>query len=219
MDLHQTGKQSQWASVSENNRNTWQRIASKTNGIITPANGVSVIGAGLAAVGLAYIYQGDMARGLALLIIGRVADIADGMVAARTKTKSPLGETVDAVADKLIMLAALIVFVVAGIVPLAVVVLIAAHNGVSALFGVAAKVRKRVLHPSWPGKLATAFQWGALFLFVGAELLRSTVGIADTAAGVAAWATLMISVILGAFAVRGYMRVALAPANRQESGR
>jgi phosphatidylglycerophosphate synthase len=207
MDLHRTDKRPQWAGISAKNRNVWQQVASRTSGVITPGNVVSVAGAGLVAVGLVYTHQGSVAHGLAFLLFGRLADIADGVAAARTGTKSPFGESVDAVIDKLTMLAALIVFVTLGVVPAWAAALVALHNATNAGLGIAAKVRRRLLHPSWPGKLATGFQWGAFFLFIGAELFRAQGFLAlGSFTSFTAWTVLLASLGVGAFATHDYVR-------------
>jgi phosphatidylglycerophosphate synthase len=209
MDLHRAGKRTEWAAVPPDQRNGWQQLAARTHGIATPGNMVSIAGAALVAVGLTYIYQGEMARGLAFLLTGRLADIADGMVAARTRTKSLIGEAVDATIDKLTMLAAIAVFIVSGVVPALVVALFIVLNAASALLGVVSKIRKRTLHPSWAGKLSTGFQWGAFMLYVGAELLHSEELFGAELVVLAAGLLVILSLATGAAAVQGYAAEAL----------
>lgn len=209
MDLHRTGKHSQWKSVPPGERNAWQRIALHTSGVVTPGNITSVIGAIFVATGLTYVYQGTLALGLLFLGVGRLADVADGALAAKTRTKSPLGEAVDASIDKLSMLAALIVLVAAGVVPVWAIMLIALINGVTVILSVAARYKKRLLHPSMVGKFATALQWAAFMLYVAAELLRNNDyhawgGLIAVAGGI----TVIVSLLAGIAAISGYAHAA-----------
>lgn len=205
MDLHRAGKHSQWAQVSEAKRNWWQKQAQRTNGLLTPGNVVSLIGALLVASSLVYFLRGSWGWGLVLLLVGRLADVADGIVAARTGTKSPLGEAVDAILDKFALLASLIVFLATGIVPLLAILLIALFNAANAAFSLLARVRKRRLHPSHIGKITAVFQWFAILLYVSSTVLESG-GMKSAAAIVTfiAIVSLGISLILGIFTVAGY---------------
>jgi cardiolipin synthase len=209
MDLHRAGKRSQWHDVPPRQRNAWQQLARRTNGVLTPGNGVSLVGAVVVAVGLINIYRGAFALGLALLAVGRTADVADGLIASRTGTKSPLGEAVDASIDKLSMLAALITFVLAGVVPIFAILLVAVLNAAIAALGVIAKIRGRTVHPSLPGKLATAFQWMAFLLYIAAELLRThTNTLAGDMAALLGTLAIAASFIFGMTAIRGYSSAA-----------
>lgn len=205
MDLHRAGKHSQWANVADAKRNWWQKQAQRSHGLLTPGNIVSLVGALLVASSLVYFLRGSWGWGLVLLLAGRLADVADGVVAARTGTKSPFGEAVDATLDKFALLASLIVFIVTGVVPLVAILLIALFNAANALFSLLARARKQRLHPSQIGKITAVFQWLAILLYVSAAVLKS--GEMQSAAAivtVTAVVSLVLSLILGIFTVAGY---------------
>lgn len=205
MDLHRAGKRAQWSNVAEAKRNWWQKQAQRTHGLLTPGNVVSAIGASLVAASLVYFLRGAWGWGLILLLAGRLADVADGVVAARTGTKSPLGEAVDATLDKFALLASLIVFLVTGVVPFLAILLIAAFNAANAAFSLLARMRKQRLHPSHIGKITAVFQWLAILLYVTAAVLESgNMQSAETIVTVTAVVSLIISMVLGLFTVAGY---------------
>lgn len=203
--MHRAGKHSQWAGIDESKRNWWQKQAQRSHGLLTPGNIISLVGALLVASSLVYFLQGSWGWGLILLLVGRLADVADGVVASRTGTKSPLGEAVDATLDKFALLASLIVFIVTGIVPLLAILLIALFNAANAAFSLLAKVRKKRLHPSQVGKITAVFQWAAILLYVTAAVLKSgDMQSAATIVTITAIVSLAISLVLGVFTVAGY---------------
>lgn len=212
MDLHRTGKRAQWLTVPSGKRNRWQRLAKRTHGIVTPGNVISLFGAIVVAAGLVYLYRGMLGVGLVCLLIGRLADVVDGIIAAKTGTKGPLGEAVDATIDKLTLLAAIIVFMATNVVPWLAVLLIALLNAANAAFSVIAKLRKHAIHPSLVGKLAAVFQWAAILLYVAAAAMYSAdMSFAGTTTTVFASSGLIVSVVLGLIAVAGYAIAALRP--------
>ena len=212
MDLHQAAKKPDWQKVEPDQRNGWQRLAHSTNGLVTPGNIVSIVGALLVVWGLLRVYNGALGQGLCILLIGRLADIADGVVAHRTGTKGPLGETLDATIDKLAMAAALVVFVLAEAVPLLPLIGFAFLNSGAAVLGVIARMRRRIMHPSFFGKISTGFQWAAFLLYILAELLESQdmdgVGIAVRLLAAVA---VLCALGIGGLALSRYAVTALLP--------
>lgn len=169
--LH-TAKVADWNKPGKGPFNFWQRIAIKTNGILTPANVASVVGGVLALWGLWVILDGNTVKGLALIAAGRIADIADGIIAEYTKTKSPLGESVDAAVDKLVIGAVLLVMGAIGLIPWLIVIIIALQNIVNVIISVVAKLRDKIIHPSRLGKVAAAFSWATIILYPLGEHLK-----------------------------------------------
>jgi len=100
------------------------------------------------------------------VVAGRILDVADGLAAEHTGTKSPLGGAIDATFDKLGALAVLIVVGVIGMVPWAVVLLIALPNMVNSLLAYYAWRRRTPLQPVRAGKLSTALEWLSLSAFM-----------------------------------------------------
>ena len=162
--LHRA-KFSDWENITDENRNIWQKVAYKSYGTLTPANLASLAGGFLSVYGLFIVFNGEIVSGLSLLTIGRIADLLDGMIAEYTKTKSPLGELVDAIVDKLVVAFAVIIFAVSGLVPWPIIALIAAVNIFNGLFGLLGKLKKLAMHPSKFGKYSTFLAWITLIFY------------------------------------------------------
>jgi phosphatidylglycerophosphate synthase len=210
MNLHRSGSKPEWEGVDPERRNIFQRIAAKTRGILTPANVVTVAGAGLVASGLMDIYSGHMYRGVAKICVGRTADLVDGAIADKTGTKSPAGEVLDVVTDKAEMAAALPALVASDILPVAAGGLILAQNIAVSALSVYAKRKGRILHPSKEGKLTTFGQWATIGFYALAAVTRE-IGYGNAAAGLeaAGLASAVITAAIGVKAVAGYSREAL----------
>lgn len=153
--LH-TAKKADWEKTSRSHYNVWQKTASRSRGVVTPANFISVAGGFLAIYGLSVILDEKIVTGLVLLTLARLADLADGIVAEQTKTKSPLGETVDASIDKVVVAATLIVLGALELVPWIIIIIVALQNLANVLISIIAKLRDRTIHPSRPsGEVST----------------------------------------------------------------
>lgn len=171
-NLHRVGKQADWEMVEPDSRNGWQRIASITRGLITPANAVSLYGAKKVKEGLDDIKQGNILAGSLTVGIGRLADIADGTVADLTGTKSPVGEAVDATLDKLTVAAAIPILVQSEVISKEFATFTVAQNlANTALTGVA-KAKGNEIHSTWAGKRSVGFLWGAIGLKGLAKAVR-----------------------------------------------
>lgn len=197
MKLHIAGPKPDWEEVSPEHQNFWQRYAASTRGVLTPGNMVSLIGLGFVLWGLADL-SSDTLNGLLKITLGRLMDLLDGMVAHKSGTKSHLGEAVDAAVDKIVLVAALPVMIYAGILPLAVGLLIAAQNLFNVIFAAFAKLKKLELHPSRNGKMATGLQWCAIALYLFAALVD------NYSVVLLAHVTTLISLVFGATATYGY---------------
>lgn len=171
MDLHRVTGKSDWARIDTSKHNAWQRAAAKSHGVVTPGNFLTILGFGLVAGGLAAILGDHYWLSAALLAVGRLLDIADGLVADRTGTKSPLGESLDAGFDKLGTVLAAGVFIYAAVAPRwLLVALIAPHVLMAGIFLIAQRRDIRI-HPSRVGKLSMAGVWVSLPGFI---LIRAT---------------------------------------------
>lgn len=171
MDLHRASKRPDWVKIPYRRRNGWQRLAGDTGGIVTVGNVVTVIGLAVVLAGLALVLRGNYGVGLALVVAGRLCDLLDGWLASRTGTKSPLGEIIDAGADKIGILAAAAVLVIVDIVPLWFVVALVGLQFLIALASRIAWDRGRALHPSEVGKVGMAAAWLGISLFMLAEVV------------------------------------------------
>ena len=171
MNLHRTEKKPQWERTPEANRNIWQRVAHSTKGVITPANVVSLTGLALTISGLQDLKKGNKKQASTKIILGRTCDIVDGLVAEHTKTKSPLGEAVDATVDKISMAHGLYVLSETDTLPVIVTASFLAQNVINTVATMVAKKRGMELHPSAEGKITTLLQWASIGGYVLSSVL------------------------------------------------
>lgn len=207
MDLHRAGKRAEWASVSEDRRNAWQRLGASTNGLLTPANVVTLLGFLLVCIGLMATIGKEYWLAVTLLLVGRWCDVLDGWLAAKTGTKSPLGELLDAGLDKVEVVLAVGVLAVTDLVPIWVMVIVLLPQLIISAIALQAVARQEVLHPNPQGKFSMAVAWLALSGFV----LLQVSGTEDVAkdGSLLWWAFCMlalISSILGVGAISAYLR-------------
>lgn len=171
MDLHRVGKEPEWKGVSQ--PNAFQVVAEATDGLVTPGNVVSGLGLGLVLDGLRRIRDGRTVLGLSEVTAGRLCDLADGAIAHKTGTKSPLGEALDATFDKIGTAATLPTFMMEGIVPPVAGLAIGAQNVANAALSMEAVRRGNRLHPSQSGKVSVAMQWATMGAYGLSEILSS----------------------------------------------
>lgn len=210
MNLHRTEKSPQWDTIRPEERNPFQKVAAKTQGVVTPANAVSAIGAGMVAAGLRDISKGEVTKGSLKVGAGRIADVIDGTTAEKTGTKSPLGEGVDVVIDKVETAAALPVLVRAGILPKPTAAMIFSQNLANTAFSAVAKRRGVELHPSREGKLATFGQWATIgFHGLAAAAKENDYQRLGQGLEIAGHVSAIATAALGAKAIEGYARESL----------
>ncbi|HSW66488.1 MAG TPA: CDP-alcohol phosphatidyltransferase family protein [Bacillota bacterium] len=203
MDLHYAAPNADWAVIPPSKRNFWQRLAEKTNSLVAPGNIVSVVSLGLVFYGLGLLAQDHLWSGLTWIGLGRLGDVADGVVANQTGTKSPLGEAVDATCDKIGAFATVIVLIGAGIVWWPAMLALGVYNLVNTVIALLAKVRQITIHPRQTGKLSAFGQW----LAVGLLLLAATLHMSTSGwLAVSGYAVLLTSLILGIYATALYVR-------------
>lgn len=164
-----------WEGIDKRSLNRWQKIAAGSNGVLTPGNVISLLGGIAALYGLFIIADGEIVDGLIFLTLGRIADLADGIIADYTKTKSPLGEIVDAGTDKIVIAAALIILGALELIPWIILIFIAAQNIANVISSVLARLRSKRLHPSRLGKLSAAFSWVTIILYPLGDWLRQDI--------------------------------------------
>jgi phosphatidylglycerophosphate synthase len=203
MDLHRVGKKADWQAISSRRRNSWQRLAAASGGLLTLGNLLTVVGFILVVAGLWAVARQQYWWALVLLAVGRGCDLLDGLLADRTGTKSPLGEKMDASVDKLETGLALIVLLATGLVPwLAVWAVLLPHAAI-AIMSMLVVSRGSVLHPSRLGKYSMAAAWFGLGSFV---LWRALDVASQGWARLVAYALVTVSVALGWLALAGYGR-------------
>lgn len=171
MNLHRATR-SDWSELSPQERNLWQRLAVASSGVVTPANIVTIIGAGLVLYGLLLLYRNHLTVGIILVLLGRLADILDGMVAEATKTKSPLGEALDATIDKILIILSLWVLLDRHLLPAVVIWVMLVHAVYVIAVSYISRQLKTYLHPSLSGKLGAVFQWACVGAYLLVDILK-----------------------------------------------
>jgi phosphatidylglycerophosphate synthase len=161
IDLHRA-LAPDWEGINPENMNMFQKLADKTDGLLTPGNAITAIGLGLTLNGVYDICNGNTKKGVIKLAAGRVCDFLDGKVADWTGTKSPAGETIDATADKIAVFGALYMLGRSEILPKRLIGSVLLQNSANAALSIFAKKSGREIHPSAEGKITSALQWGAI---------------------------------------------------------
>jgi phosphatidylglycerophosphate synthase len=147
-----------WKTVDKSEQNQFQAVAEATNGVVTPANVVSLTGLALVCDGSRRIIKGQTKSGIVEIGIGRALDLIDGVVADKTGTKSPLGAAVDATFDKLGMAAGLAALYAKELAPRPVIVAHAMQNVANTAITATATKKGTPTYASKEGKLAMSAQ-------------------------------------------------------------
>jgi phosphatidylglycerophosphate synthase len=202
MKLHRSNTKPDWELIDETKRNPWQKAAARTVGILTPGNIATAIGIALVIYGLLAILDREYWWGVLLIIVGRLCDLLDGWLAEATRTKSPLGEMLDASIDKIGTIMTVVVFYIAGLATWWLLTLILLPHVIIILISVNARRKNVKLHPSRTGKVSMAAVWVALF---GLILIRTFDWPAWSLGSITVYVVAMASIALGAFAAIGYL--------------
>jgi phosphatidylglycerophosphate synthase len=171
-DLHTRQDKPDWEYVSSVKWSRWQRLAARTHGLVTPGNFVTLLGFIFVLIGLMLVIQKHYMSGLVLIIIGRLADVFDGYAAARTHTKSAVGELLDLTIDKAVVFLALLMLILFFDVSTLAVGLVLGINLLNGISTIVAKLQGRAKHPSRAGKYAMVICWviiGLLIVQIQAE--------------------------------------------------
>jgi len=140
-----------------------------------------------------------------LFLVAMLTDVFDGALARRSPNRSPLGNYLDPVADKVLLLSIFICLAQLGVIPVWMVIVLVARefvvNGVRA----AGAVQGRLIGANWMGKTKTMLQTVA----VSAALLERALAAAprphqtlvDFCHGVAWGTTLAVTLAAAVFAV------------------
>lgn len=203
MDLHHTTGKPDWESRNHKDYNVWQRVAAKTNGMVTLPNFITMAGFVAVLVSLLFISHHSYWAATILLIIGRLCDIADGYVAEKTSTKGPVGEKLDAIIDKIGGFLTLLIFYIAHVAPLAVLIAILLPQ--TLISGQTVYYLRNNIHlqPSRYGKLSMAASWLALFGFI---IIRASHMQHFNLFTGTVYFFVIVGVILGLYASLGYTK-------------
>lgn len=203
MNLHHSPDEAEWESVTAGSRTALQRLAYATHGVITPGNLVTAAGFMLVIAGLWQLIEERYVAAMILVIIGRSADILDGILADITATKSPLGEALDAGLDKLSTFLTIAVFLITAIVPAGVVGVIVLPHFLVAGLTLFARARGVRLHPSRAGKAGMAALGAGLVGFIAGKAVN--VPLSD-GLWYFSYVAVLVSVVLGIYAFCGYAK-------------
>ena len=206
MDLHRIENNLPDWENNPDEINIYQKVALKTRGVVTPGNLVTTAGLGLVAYGSTKL-GANLFEGIGYVTAGRLADVADGMAANKTGTKSPLGEKFDAVADKLAIGIVAIGVIENNLVPLPITLGIVAQNGLNTVLSSRGKLNNKETHSSKTGKLATTFQWITMGLFgMSTYLEQKNLKVPDNIIKALGDASLVPTIWLSAKASLGYYK-------------
>lgn len=195
MQLHRTTGKADWLAIPPQNHSAWQRLAARTNGVVTPSNAVTIAGLALVLIGLHQIVNQHYLAGTVLMAIGRICDILDGWLAERTRTKSPLGELLDAGIDKVLTILTVVIFFALHIAPTWALIALVTPHVLIVVIMLGWRIRKRAFHPSLVGKLSMVGAWVSLLSYALAHIVdlpapalaaTQVVVIASSAAGLCA---------------------------------
>jgi len=171
MRLHRTTGKADWLAIPPQDHTIWQRLAARTHSIVTPSNAVTIAGFALVLIGLQEILSEHYVAGTVLLAVGRMCDIVDGWLAELTRTKSPLGELLDAAIDKVLTILTVVIFFTADIAPAWALLALVTPQVLIVVIMLWWRIRKRAFHPSFVGKLSMAGVWLSLFMYALAHIV------------------------------------------------
>lgn len=208
MNLHRVEGKADWADVPPASRTFWQQVAAASSGIVTIGNLFSLIGLVSVPVGLWLVLgRHENISGAVVFVLGRLCDLADGWLADKTGTKSPLGEIVDATFDKISTVATVVGLGIGHAVPVIWLFLVLAPHVIIAGIASLAYFRDARLHPSRAGKLSMGFGWAFLIAAIIAAGMSQGGSGEMYAFGfwTGAFVLLAISFVLGVAALIGYI--------------
>lgn len=163
--MHRSEEEAEWHSIPTSEWNKFQIFADKHGEWATPANLISGIGAVLTVSGLILLGSNNSSNavaGVAAIGFGRAMDVLDGFVAAKTGTKSPTGEKVDAGVDSALMIGALAILMNNDTFPVAQGLATAAVTATKIAFTAIAGRKNNEIHTSRAGKLGVFGLWGGI---------------------------------------------------------
>jgi CDP-diacylglycerol--glycerol-3-phosphate 3-phosphatidyltransferase len=150
-----------------------------------------------------FSFRVQAAIALAIFIAASITDFLDGYIARKQNLVTTFGKFLDPLADKILVVSALVCFIPLGLAhPIAVIIIIVREFMVSGLRLVTADKGVVVSAGIW-GKIKTAFTMAAeiiilIFLVTGFNLTMSII------AHILVWIAALLTVISGAIYLRGY---------------
>ena len=145
---------------------------------MTTANKITLLRILLIPIFLVLAYLGLTWWALAVYIVACLSDTLDGYIARRCKQITDFGKFMDPLADKMLVLTAMILFVEKGLMPgWAVAIVVFREFAVSGLRLIAVE-QQRVIAAAWSGKIKTTVTMiglGAILVFGRITALRWTI--------------------------------------------
>lgn len=152
---------------------------------------------------------GRFGRALVILGVSAATDWFDGYLARRLDQRTRLGELLDPLGDRLLLLVAGVGLVTAGVLPWWPVVLLVAREGTVGLAGAVLVARGRAVPAtSRLGKAATFGLLWALPLLLGAAWLGEGAEAPQPALAAVGWTALLVNLALSYATAVGYARAA-----------
>ena len=142
---------------------------------MTTANKITILRMVLIPVYLVLAYLGQTWWALAVYIVACITDTVDGYIARHYDQVTNIGKFMDPLADKMLVLAAMVYFTEQGLMPAwAVIVVLLREFAVSGLRMIAVE-KQRVIAAAWSGKIkttATMIGLGVILVFGHIAVLR-----------------------------------------------
>ena len=142
---------------------------------MTTANKITILRIALIPLFLILAYAGKPWLALAVYIVACLSDTLDGYIARHCNQVTNIGKFMDPLADKMLVLAAMIFFVEKGLMPgWAVAVVLLREFAVSGLRMIAVE-QQRVIAAAWSGKVKTTVTMiglGVMLVFGDIAVLR-----------------------------------------------
>ena len=141
---------------------------------------------------------GAQIAALVLFCVASFTDFLDGYVARKYNQVTDFGKFVDPLADKLLVTAALLVFVEKGLFPAWMVFVILAREFIITSLRNVAAAKGQVLAATWTGKVKTCVQIGGIIV-VFAVVIGTTLATAATSMAVLAvsWVITLVTLYAG----------------------
>lgn len=142
---------------------------------MTTANKITIVRIILIPIYLVLAYTGNTYWALGMYILACLSDTLDGYIARHYQQVTDFGKFMDPLADKMLVLAAMIFFVEKGLMPgWAVAIVLFREFAVSGLRLVAVE-QQRVIAAAWSGKIKTGVTMvglGVMLVFGQYEILN-----------------------------------------------
>lgn len=128
-------------------------------------------------------FPGHMYAALAVFVLASLTDLADGIIARKHHLVTDFGKFLDPLADKVLVMAAMLWFVEAGRMPAWCMLLVVAREFAVTALRLVAVGKGRVIAAAWSGKIKTASTMIGICLMLAATelpfLASETVHILD----------------------------------------